>query len=1103
MIGVNALSSWKHYLTLAALWLFAASASAAVYTLPGSLPAGCSAASSTSYSCANLSLGWNDSIVVVNANTTLTITGTFTANGNDFNMSAPAAGFAIDARTVGGGNYLNLNGNLSAINALSLGSNSNSISGNISAGGNTVVGGVINGTLTTSGDLTTGSATRITGNVSARSIVSGGGSTYGASLTATTGDITSGSADTIIGNVTASQGSVTLRSSSTSVGGSVVASGNVSLASGTTVGGDVTSAHGGVTLNSSNAKVGGSVRAKRNVDLESGTSVGGDVTSSQGNVTLKSSNASVDQCVTVDSSKRISLEWSDRVGKVCCNSVGTCGTSCVRLLDPSQPMPPLCVVAPVSTCITDTFSSGTLNTALWNVAGVGYTPQVVTSPTVPSGRLRLTDNAGNRSTFAQLRKWFPGANNRVVVEFDHYAWGGNGGDGIAMVLSDASIAPSPGGYGGSLGYANRAGINGFSGGWLGIGIGEFGNYPNSTESRRGYPAGYSPPAGANVAAGAYANSVAVRGSGVAQSSGYALLANSGTLSPVLKTTNALPNRYRLIVDHSNGVNAYVSLERNSGSGFVFVIPAFDVRAANSGQAAVPANLLLSFTGSTGGNTNYHEIANVSVCATSMIDPGGSTAAANFECLETGVLPTWSASERHPLYTKLAGTNFTLDIAALKTDGTLEANYVAAGGNSKYVKVELFDDTTPPASCAAYASPLAWQTVAFASGSFSTAAGRTLSGNFNLANASKKLICRVKECTDSSCSTYTAVAPACSSDRFAVRPSAATLVTTPVMAAGPSASAANPVKAGTAFKLGATTSASASASAGYAGALALDSGKLTAQITTQDASVQSGGVVGALTPGTLTANASAVDATYSEVGYLYLAAGAFRDESFTVVDSATGDCITSTTSDNNLADTLVGGKYGCHIGNKTAVAFGRFIPDHFVVTPGSVINRVLANCPVASTFTYAGEALQAKDFKITAYNGLATPTVTGNYSGLFARFDGAVIGNFGFGAVDLADSSAPMTASAFGNSASPGDIGLVSSSGSWGVGTGVGTFSANLKLNRSAAPGGPFESFRLGVAPVDLDLVTIRAGDKNLDLNAPADGVFDKVLIGSSKVRFGR
>lgn len=224
------------------------------------------------------------------------------------------------------------------------------------------------------------------------------------------------------------------------------------------------------------------------------------------------------------------------------------------------------------------------------------------SPVVFNNRLRLTDASGNVATLATLQRLFPGAGNRIEVEFDHYAYGGSGADGISLTFSDSSVTPVPGGYGGSLGYAQRTGINGFAGGWLGVGIDEYGNYSNPTEGRVGGP-------------GLEVDSVAIRGSG-SGTSGYAYHTGTTTLTPEVDNNGAAspPYHYRIIVDHSNGVNALVSVERDTGSGYVTLIPPYDAKA-QAGQAAVPANWILSYTGSTGGATNIHEIDNLQICAT--------------------------------------------------------------------------------------------------------------------------------------------------------------------------------------------------------------------------------------------------------------------------------------------------------------------------------------------------------------------------------------------------------------------------------------------------------------------------------------------------------
>jgi len=231
-------------------------------------------------------------------------------------------------------------------------------------------------------------------------------------------------------------------------------------------------------------------------------------------------------------------------------------------------------------------------------------------PVIFNNRLRLPDASGNVATMATLQRLFPGAGNRIEIEFDHVADYGSGADGIAITLSDASIAPAPGGYGGSLGYAQRTGINGFTGGWLGIGIDEYGNFSNPTEGRQGGP-------------GFRRDSISIRGSG-SGITGYRYHAGTAAnLSPEVDNNGAASplHHYRIIVDHSNGVNAWVSVERDTGSGYVMLVAPYDAKA-QAGQAAVPANWMLSYTGSTGGATNVHEIDSLQICATSQVPAAG-------------------------------------------------------------------------------------------------------------------------------------------------------------------------------------------------------------------------------------------------------------------------------------------------------------------------------------------------------------------------------------------------------------------------------------------------------------------------------------------------
>ena len=256
------------------------------------------------------------------------------------------------------------------------------------------------------------------------------------------------------------------------------------------------------------------------------------------------------------------------------------------------------------TCFSDDFSASILSND-WVVARSSgdFTPAIV------NGRLGMTRASPKQSTSATYQRLFPAANNLVTIEFDQYAHGGNGADGMAVVLSDARVTPQPGAFGGPLGYGFKPDVNGFAGGWLGVGIDEYGNFSGE---------------GGIVNKGRRKQSVAVRGSG-SGTSGYNYLrgtcnngadnANGNCLSPTVDSgsDSNRPHRYRLTIDSRIGGQSLVKVERNTGGGYSTLIDSFNA-AAQSGQAAVPDNLLLSLTGSTGDATNAHQIDNVRICA---------------------------------------------------------------------------------------------------------------------------------------------------------------------------------------------------------------------------------------------------------------------------------------------------------------------------------------------------------------------------------------------------------------------------------------------------------------------------------------------------------
>ncbi|HET8849245.1 MAG TPA: DUF6701 domain-containing protein [Marinobacter sp.] len=274
------------------------------------------------------------------------------------------------------------------------------------------------------------------------------------------------------------------------------------------------------------------------------------------------------------------------------------------------------------TCFNDDYIGGELSPEDWvtSVASGSFTPSLV------NGRLRMTQAVSNQSTAATLQREIPGADNLVILEFDYYAYGGNGADGLAVVLSDAAITPQPGSFGGSLGYAQRNnGDAGFAGGWIGIGLDEFGNFSNPTEGRVGGP-------------GFRSDAVAIRG---AAQGGYRYLRGTNSLNPGIDQPGNNPGaqRYRITIDSRAAGEAIVSVERDTtgtGNNFQTLVAPFDA-LDEPGQPAVPENFLLSLTGSTGGSTNIHELDDVQLCAL-RLNPVGAQVD-HFEILHDGTALT--------------------------------------------------------------------------------------------------------------------------------------------------------------------------------------------------------------------------------------------------------------------------------------------------------------------------------------------------------------------------------------------------------------------------------------------------------------------------------
>ncbi len=235
---------------------------------------------------------------------------------------------------------------------------------------------------------------------------------------------------------------------------------------------------------------------------------------------------------------------------------------------------------------------------------------------VDNGWLRLTNGITNEANAVIYDKAVSlPSGGGLRVEFDLSIWGGtggpNGGDGLTFFLIDGDTpSVKPGAYGGSLGYAQRDGVAGAAGGYLGIGLDEFGNFSNPTEGRVGGP-------------GARPNAVVVRGEA---KSGYAYLAGTESHAPgffgntVARTRSSAPADYRRVLMTLEQVadghlEITVAMVSGKGNDAVKYIDKLNI---GKRQSPLPESIKFGFAASTGSATAVHEIRDLSISTFSPI-----------------------------------------------------------------------------------------------------------------------------------------------------------------------------------------------------------------------------------------------------------------------------------------------------------------------------------------------------------------------------------------------------------------------------------------------------------------------------------------------------
>jgi uncharacterized repeat protein (TIGR01451 family) len=262
--------------------------------------------------------------------------------------------------------------------------------------------------------------------------------------------------------------------------------------------------------------------------------------------------------------------------------------------------------------------SFTTSSAPGFVFGGNPNAAILTAPGIdPEGQgvLRITSNSGNQTGFVYSDGIaLPSAG--LNIEFEYFTYGGSGADGIVFFLFDASADPFQiGGFGGSLGYAQRSGgIPGVSLAYLGIGLDEFGNFSNPTEGRQGGP-------------GSRPQSVTLRGAGNGSAQtpdNYPYLThvqvsqapfnfNIDVPGPT-RTTDPSDSRYRKVE---------ITLKPRTPEGFfidmVIITGGTPTTTHQILQdfeytTAAPDAFRLGFSAGTGGSTNFHEVRNLVVTA---------------------------------------------------------------------------------------------------------------------------------------------------------------------------------------------------------------------------------------------------------------------------------------------------------------------------------------------------------------------------------------------------------------------------------------------------------------------------------------------------------
>lgn len=221
----------------------------------------------------------------------------------------------------------------------------------------------------------------------------------------------------------------------------------------------------------------------------------------------------------------------------------------------------------------------------WTLSGSAF----LTAPSIdPAGQgwLRLTDTGNDELGLALDTSQTFGGNLPVTVRFSYVSWGGTGADGITVFLYDATQNMSGAEAGGGLGYCGGAG------GYLAIGLDEYGNFSNPGDRCGAASGGPGPEPQSLVLRGPLsANDQYVTGVMIA----------SGIDNPGVSTRPSPKTVIVTLTPASVGYTVTALFQSASGQPFQTLF------SNVSFPYAAPASLSVGFSGGTGGSTNNHEV----------------------------------------------------------------------------------------------------------------------------------------------------------------------------------------------------------------------------------------------------------------------------------------------------------------------------------------------------------------------------------------------------------------------------------------------------------------------------------------------------------------